>query len=227
MGSHVVLAACKAYQFAKTTAVKGKDGEAGYIGIFTNSLVRILRSGNWKKETTYAELVHYCDETVHQTPVVAGNHKCARIWYQEFALYIFSVIDRCYLTAAANTFESWTGIRSYSCIVSLSLSNSAPERVTKDMITCGQNRASESRSVRHKRVVQQHLSRSKAAMDVAPFPTRLGSDDAPLSHDFPSESHKNPSETMNRLAGSALRHFQLVLPVQHGAVALQCAEKDR
>ncbi|KAK0444184.1 hypothetical protein EV421DRAFT_497062 [Armillaria borealis] len=83
MDSHVVLAACKAYQFAKSKQVEGKAGEAGYIGIFTDSLVRVLRSGYWKKETTYADLIHCFDKTSHQTPVVAGKFKGVRIWYQD------------------------------------------------------------------------------------------------------------------------------------------------
>ncbi|PBK95054.1 hypothetical protein ARMGADRAFT_1028484 [Armillaria gallica] len=66
MDSHVVLAAWKAYQFAKPKKVKGTDGEAGYIGIFTDSLIRALRSSYWGKETTYADLVHYLDETPYQ-----------------------------------------------------------------------------------------------------------------------------------------------------------------
>ncbi|SJK99314.1 uncharacterized protein ARMOST_02607 [Armillaria ostoyae] len=81
--SHVVLAACKVYQFAKVKEVEGKAGEAGYIGIFTDSLVRVLRSGYLKKETAYADLVHCFDKTSHQTPVVAGTHKDAHIWYQD------------------------------------------------------------------------------------------------------------------------------------------------
>ncbi|PBK95045.1 hypothetical protein ARMGADRAFT_1010988 [Armillaria gallica] len=84
MSSHVVLAACRDYEYAKAKAVKRADGTvAGYIGIFTDSLVRVLRSGHCKKETTYAELVHCLDKTSHQTPVVAGEYKHARLWYQD------------------------------------------------------------------------------------------------------------------------------------------------
>ncbi|PBK94318.1 hypothetical protein ARMGADRAFT_1062554 [Armillaria gallica] len=84
MSSHVVLAACRDYEYAKAKAVKRADGTvAGYIGIFTDSLVRVLRSGYWKKETTYAELVHCLDKTSHQTPVVAGEKKNERLWYQD------------------------------------------------------------------------------------------------------------------------------------------------
>ncbi|KAK0213441.1 hypothetical protein DFS33DRAFT_1377930 [Desarmillaria ectypa] len=77
------LAACKEYQFAKAKKVKGEDGAVKYIGIFTDSLVRVLRSGHLKKETTYADLVHLLDRMPHQTPVVAGNRKGSCIWYQE------------------------------------------------------------------------------------------------------------------------------------------------
>ncbi|PBL04302.1 hypothetical protein ARMGADRAFT_979706 [Armillaria gallica] len=83
MNSHVILAACKDYQFAKATMVKGEDGTEGYIGIFTDSLVRALRSGYCTRETTYVDLVHSLDQTSHQTPVVAGKRRDARVWYQE------------------------------------------------------------------------------------------------------------------------------------------------
>ncbi|SJL17896.1 uncharacterized protein ARMOST_21463 [Armillaria ostoyae] len=83
MDSHVVLAACKEYQFAKAIKVKQKDGVVEYAGVFTNSLLRALQSGHWRKETTYADLVESLDKTPHQTPVVAGKHKTARLWYQE------------------------------------------------------------------------------------------------------------------------------------------------
>ncbi|SJL17892.1 uncharacterized protein ARMOST_21459 [Armillaria ostoyae] len=83
MDSHVVLAACTDYQYAKVKKVQREDGTAGYIGIFTDSLVRVLRSGYWKKETTYADLVHCLDKTSQQTPVVAGKYKTARLWYQD------------------------------------------------------------------------------------------------------------------------------------------------
>ncbi|KAK0432288.1 hypothetical protein EV421DRAFT_1742469 [Armillaria borealis] len=84
MDSHVVLAACKAYQSAKLKIVKGKDGATkGYIGIFTDSLVRALRSSYCTRETTYVDLVRCLDQTFYQTPVVAGKRRDACLWYQE------------------------------------------------------------------------------------------------------------------------------------------------
>ncbi|KAK0207446.1 peptidase C14, caspase domain-containing protein [Armillaria fumosa] len=82
MTSHVVLAACEDYQYAKAKKVRREDGTVtGYIGIFTDSLVRALQSGYMEKEATYTDLVRYLDKTYHQTPVVAGKLKSARIWY--------------------------------------------------------------------------------------------------------------------------------------------------
>ncbi|KAK0494015.1 caspase domain-containing protein [Armillaria luteobubalina] len=83
MSFHVVLAACKDWQFAKAKEVKREDGTEGHIGIFTDSLVRALRSGYYTRETKYTNLVHYLDQTPDQKPVVAGEHRNARIWYQE------------------------------------------------------------------------------------------------------------------------------------------------
>ncbi len=83
MGSHVVLAACEGHQLAMSKAVQRKDGAEEHIGIFTDSLVQALRSGYCTRETTYADLVRFLDQPPHQTPVVAGKRKGARIWYQE------------------------------------------------------------------------------------------------------------------------------------------------
>ncbi len=80
--SHVILAACRDYQYAKAKKVIKEDGAEGYIGIFTDSLVRVLQSGDWKEEMTYADLVHCLDKVSHQTPVAAGKHQNARLWYQ-------------------------------------------------------------------------------------------------------------------------------------------------
>ncbi|KAK0207478.1 caspase domain-containing protein [Armillaria fumosa] len=82
MDSYVVLAACRDYQYAKAKKVIREDGTAGYIGIFTDSLVRVLQSGHYKKDTTFADLVRYFDKISHQTPVVAGKYKDMRLWYQ-------------------------------------------------------------------------------------------------------------------------------------------------
>ncbi|KAK0494017.1 peptidase C14, caspase domain-containing protein [Armillaria luteobubalina] len=73
MNSHVVMAACKADQLAMSKVVEWKDGAELCNGIFTDSLVRALRSDDCTKGMTYAELVGSLAETPHQTPVVAGK----------------------------------------------------------------------------------------------------------------------------------------------------------
>ncbi|KAK0462313.1 caspase domain-containing protein [Desarmillaria tabescens] len=83
MDSHVLVAACKEYQLAKEMKVKREDGTVEHVGIFTDSLLRVLRSGYWRKETTYADLIFGLGQSSHQTPVVAGKHRDARIWYQD------------------------------------------------------------------------------------------------------------------------------------------------
>ncbi len=75
MDSHVILAACKEYEFARE--VKRKDG---YHGIFTQALTRALQSA--ANETTYIGLLQALPATVQQTPVIAGKHRNARLWYQ-------------------------------------------------------------------------------------------------------------------------------------------------
>ncbi|KAK0489115.1 hypothetical protein IW261DRAFT_1589287 [Armillaria novae-zelandiae] len=82
--SHVILAACQNYQYAKAKRVRGKNGETlGYAGIFTESLLCFLRSDAYTAETRYEDIASYLHQSVHQTPVIDGDHKDARIWYQD------------------------------------------------------------------------------------------------------------------------------------------------
>ncbi|KAK0239084.1 caspase domain-containing protein [Armillaria nabsnona] len=83
MTSHVILAACQNYQYAKARKVKGKNGETlGYAGIFTESLLCFLRSWAYTAETRYVDIASYLHQSLYQTPVIDGNNKDARIWYQ-------------------------------------------------------------------------------------------------------------------------------------------------
>ncbi|SJL17260.1 uncharacterized protein ARMOST_20807 [Armillaria ostoyae] len=77
MSSHVVLAACRDYQ--RATEILGTKG---YRGVLTKTLVRVLRSDAWKRETTYVELTELLNQSYSQTPVVAGDRKYGRLWYQ-------------------------------------------------------------------------------------------------------------------------------------------------
>ncbi|KAK0475380.1 caspase domain-containing protein [Armillaria novae-zelandiae] len=81
--SHVVLAACEAYQFAKERWINEEDGSRVCVGVFTHSLLRLLRSGLCSAETTYADLRQGFDTSSLQTPVVAGTHQNSRLWYQD------------------------------------------------------------------------------------------------------------------------------------------------
>ncbi|KAK0213452.1 caspase domain-containing protein [Desarmillaria ectypa] len=78
MSSHVILAACKEYQIAKEV-----ESETGYNGVFTQALIGTLRSENLREESTYVDLLFSLPLRRGQTPVVAGKHKCDRLWYKD------------------------------------------------------------------------------------------------------------------------------------------------
>ncbi|SJL12686.1 uncharacterized protein ARMOST_16117 [Armillaria ostoyae] len=80
MDSHVVLAGCREYESAKE-----QKGPNGYNGVFTQALIDTLRHGNLSEEATYLDLVQALKlpKNAKQTPVVAGNHREARLWYQD------------------------------------------------------------------------------------------------------------------------------------------------
>ncbi|KAK0191743.1 hypothetical protein F5146DRAFT_1050224 [Armillaria mellea] len=78
MSSHIILAACRHDQTA-TETIMGKV----YRGQFTGRLIAVLTSGSLKKEMTYIKLTEYLNQSTTQTPVVAGDHKNDRIWYQD------------------------------------------------------------------------------------------------------------------------------------------------
>ncbi|PBK72046.1 hypothetical protein ARMSODRAFT_909520, partial [Armillaria solidipes] len=61
MGSHVILAACRDYQSAMEIL-----GTKGYRGVLTKTLVSVLRSDAWKKETTYVELTGLLNQSYSQ-----------------------------------------------------------------------------------------------------------------------------------------------------------------
>ncbi|SJL00996.1 uncharacterized protein ARMOST_04310 [Armillaria ostoyae] len=78
MGSHVVLMACKNFETAKE-----EQGHNGFCGVFTWALVHALRLSDWKKKTTYVDLVELLDRSLSgQTPLVTGKLKRKRLFYQ-------------------------------------------------------------------------------------------------------------------------------------------------
>lgn len=83
MDSHVVLAACREYEFAKARRVTREDGTVGFSGIFTESLIGLLKSGTLGEGSTYLDLVDTLPRFTFQTPVVAGKRKNSRFWDQD------------------------------------------------------------------------------------------------------------------------------------------------
>ncbi|SJL12917.1 uncharacterized protein ARMOST_16350 [Armillaria ostoyae] len=73
--SHVVLAACEEYQYAREA-----EDDAGIHGVFTKALVDALRSGQ-SRGTTYADLISKLPMWHFQTSFVTGDHKNEPIWY--------------------------------------------------------------------------------------------------------------------------------------------------
>ncbi|PBK85219.1 hypothetical protein ARMGADRAFT_1087675 [Armillaria gallica] len=78
MSSHVVLAACQEHQVVTETR---KDG--GFQGVFTELLVRVLRSGTFNERSTYIYLLFVLPTMHGQAPLVAGKHKNAQLYYQD------------------------------------------------------------------------------------------------------------------------------------------------
>ncbi|KAK0443315.1 hypothetical protein EV421DRAFT_2035572 [Armillaria borealis] len=80
MDSHVVLAACREYENAKE-----RKGPNGNSWVFTQALIHTLKHGDLTEESTYLDLVRALKlpTNVKQTPIVAGKHKEARLWYQD------------------------------------------------------------------------------------------------------------------------------------------------
>ncbi|KAK0443302.1 caspase domain-containing protein [Armillaria borealis] len=83
MDSHVVLAACREYEFAKARRVTREDGTVGFNGIFTESLIGLLKSDTLGEGSTYLDLIDALPRFTFQSPVVAGKRKNTRLWDQD------------------------------------------------------------------------------------------------------------------------------------------------
>ncbi|KAK0447081.1 caspase domain-containing protein [Armillaria borealis] len=81
MDSHVILAACMGNEVAKAKWVR-KMGAEVWGGVFTNLLVKTLRSGVLGEGATYVDLIKALPRLHFQTPIVAGGHENTRLWYQ-------------------------------------------------------------------------------------------------------------------------------------------------
>ncbi len=82
MDSHVILAACMGDEVAKAKRVRKKDTSEVWGGVFTNTLVKTLRSGELGEGATYVDLIEALPRLRFQTPIVAGGHENTRLWYQ-------------------------------------------------------------------------------------------------------------------------------------------------
>ncbi|KAK0476233.1 hypothetical protein EDD18DRAFT_1265720 [Armillaria luteobubalina] len=83
MDSHVVLAACREDELAKARRATRDDGTVGFNGIFTESLIGLLKSGTLREGSTYLDLIDALPKFPFQTAVVAGKRKNTRLWDQE------------------------------------------------------------------------------------------------------------------------------------------------
>ncbi|KAK0475409.1 caspase domain-containing protein [Armillaria novae-zelandiae] len=83
LDTHVLLAACQDHQVAKEKA-KREDGRVvGYIGIFTESLIRVLQSSCGVEKPTYVDIIRAAGTSRYQTPVAFGKWKNSPVWHQE------------------------------------------------------------------------------------------------------------------------------------------------
>ncbi len=82
MDSHVVLAACREYEFAKARQVTREDGMVRFNRIFTELLIGLLKSGTLGEGSTYLNLVDTLPRFTFHTPVIAGQRKNSRLWDQ-------------------------------------------------------------------------------------------------------------------------------------------------
>ncbi|KAK0471528.1 caspase domain-containing protein [Armillaria novae-zelandiae] len=81
MDSHIALAACKDYEYAKE--VEGTQGKNGLNGVFTQALIPALKSADLNDESmTYYKLLTTLPVNDNQHPVIAGKHKNSRLWFQ-------------------------------------------------------------------------------------------------------------------------------------------------
>ncbi len=83
MESHVVLAVCREYEFAKARQVPREDGMVGFNGIFTESLIGLLNSGTLGEGSTYLDLVDTQPRFTFKSPIIARKGKDSKLWDQD------------------------------------------------------------------------------------------------------------------------------------------------
>lgn len=73
--SHVVLAACQDYEYAKEW-----ESQRGYSGVFTEALLKALKSNSLGKEATYVDLIDALPKISEQNPILAGKRIREPLW---------------------------------------------------------------------------------------------------------------------------------------------------
>ncbi len=76
--SHVFLAGTEIGRYT----YERQFGDAGFRGVFTHSLVRMLKSDELRKRSTFRELISCLPITMQSAAIVFGDHENARLWYQ-------------------------------------------------------------------------------------------------------------------------------------------------
>ncbi|KAK0457884.1 uncharacterized protein EV420DRAFT_1643732 [Desarmillaria tabescens] len=76
--SHVLLAACRSFQLA--TAIRLDSGD--YCGLFTDALLRALKSNEVTADCTFSDLLRAMPSWTDRTPVVRGDRKHEPLWYR-------------------------------------------------------------------------------------------------------------------------------------------------
>ncbi len=88
MDSHVVLAACKDYEYAREVY---EEGDSKFNGVFTQALISAFKSADLNdKSMTYYNLIAALPlpKNPTQNPVIAGKHMTSRLWFQVRAYFL-------------------------------------------------------------------------------------------------------------------------------------------
>ncbi len=84
--SHVIVAACREDEVARSKPVRKEKSTEVWGGVFTTLLIKVLKSGALGEGATYVDLINALPQPSlrfhSQTPNVVGGRKNTRLWYQ-------------------------------------------------------------------------------------------------------------------------------------------------
>ncbi len=84
MDSHVVLAACTEYEYAKEV-----EGDSRFNGVFTQALISALKLADLNDESmTYYKLIKALLQSATHHPVIAEKHMKSRLWFQVWPYFL-------------------------------------------------------------------------------------------------------------------------------------------